>query len=180
MTTTSYNWQWFRNEIRRCSDAAESECLIFLNLVEQCDKVVSQMVSRPMSYASDRPQDYVVPILATRAFRLAISSLQIALSGYADSTPNLNRTVFEIAIRLLDISTDPIASSLAYLMQGAKEEISTMEVELRYRKETGLTTLNLPVNLERMREYLKQLQELCQKKGIDPEDACKKHGKLNV
>jgi len=95
-----------------------------------------------MSYASDRPQDFVVPTLSVRAFRLAISSIQLALSGYVDSVPNLDRTIFEIGIRLLDISTDPIAASLAYLIQGAHEEISTMEIELAYRRQHRIEAIN--------------------------------------
>ena len=144
-----------------------------------CD-IVIKMVHRPMSYASDRPQDFVVPILSVRAFRLAISSIQLALSGYVDSVPNLDRTIFEIGIRLLNMTTDPIAASLAYLMQGANEEISTMEVELAYRKQHGLEAINLPTNLKHMHKYVENLQVLCRNRGIDPEVARKKHGKLNI
>ena len=151
-----------------------------LDLVHECDEIVGKMVGRPLSYASDRSRDFVVSVLAVRAFRLAISSLQVALSGYVDSTSNLDRTVFEIGIRLLDISTAPEAASLGYLMQGATEEISVMEVELAHRTRNGTETVNLPANLNREREHLEDLRKLCIEKGIDPELALKKHGKLNV
>lgn len=166
--------------MRECGNALEPECRGLLDLVQECDVIVDKMVSRPMSYASDRPQDFVVSILAVRAFRLAISSLQIALAGYVDSTSNLDRTVFEISIRLLDMTTDPVASSLAYLIQGATEEISTMEAELVHRRQSSLETLNLPANLDRERQYLEDLRKLCRERNIDPEAARKKHGKLNI
>jgi hypothetical protein len=166
--------------MRRCSESSEPDCQPLLELVQECDDIVVKMIRRPMSYASDRPQDFVVPTLAVRAFRLAISSIQLALSGYVDSVPNLDRTIFEIGIRLLDMSTDPIASSIAYLMQGAHEEISTMQVELEYRKQHALEAINLPTNLKHMRKYLENLQVLLRNRGIDPDVARKKHGKLNI
>lgn len=180
MKTSNYDWHWFRQHMKKCSESSEPDCHPLLDLVQECDVIVVKMVHRPMSYASDRPQDFVVPTLSVRAFRLAISSIQIALSGYVDSVPNLDRTIFEIGIRLLDISTDPIAASLAYLIQGAHEEISTMEVELAYRRQQSIEAINLPINLKRMKKYLEELQVLSRRRNIDPDLARKKHGKLNI
>jgi hypothetical protein len=148
-------------------------------MIQECDQIVSALLHRQMSYASDRPQDYVVAVLLVRAFRITISSLHLALSGYPDSSPALDRSVFEIALRLLDLNTAPQAASLGFLIQGATEEIATVEAELDSRKQTGLSTGNLQENLQRMGEYVQSLKKLCRTKGIDPEQAQKRHGRLN-
>jgi hypothetical protein len=132
-----------------------------------------------MSYASDRPQDFVVAVLSVRAFRLTISSLHLALSGYPDSSTALDRSVFEIALRLLDLTRAPEAASLGYLIQGAAEEISTMNAEIEHRNRKGVPSGNLPKNLQRMQEHVQLLEDLCRAKGIDPELARKQHGRLN-
>jgi len=133
-----------------------------------------------MSYASERPQDFVVPILTVRAFRLAICSVRLALSGYTDSTPNLDRTIFEISIRLLDMGKDPVAASLGYLIQGSLEELSTARVEFNYRKDQQLESHNMHRNIQALESHLDSLYETTRKRGYDPEEIRKKYGKTNV
>ena len=174
-----YDWSWFRNEMQACSDALEPACRPFLDLIHGCDQIVDMIVNREMPYASEKPQVFVVAVLAVRAFRLTVSSLQLSLSGYPDSSPALDRSVFEIALRLLNLSTAPEAASLGYLIQGATEEISTMSAEIEHCNKEGFPLGNLPENLQRMKEHVLLLEDLCRAKGIDPEQARKQHGCLN-
>ena len=151
-----------------------------LDLIRSYDSLTDKVLHRPTSPASDRPQDYVISILVTRSFRLAISGIRLALSGYPDSVPNLDRTIFEISIRLLDIGGNPISGSLGYLIQGSAEEISAMEAELNHRTKTGEVTGNLGVNLESMRKHMSLYESLARRHNLNPRKIQKQHGILNV
>jgi hypothetical protein len=179
LANPKHDWSWFRNEMRACSDALEPACRPFLELIHECNQIVCMLLDRELAHASVRPQDFVVAILSVRAFRLTISSLYLALSGYPDSSPTLDRSVFEIAMRLLDLTTAPEAASLGYLIQGATEEISTMKAEIEHRNREGAPFGNLQENLHSMQEHVQLLEGLCRAKGIDPERARKRHGNLN-
>jgi hypothetical protein len=163
-----------------CASHSELECLPLLELINEFDAIVNGMVQREMSYGSERPQDFVVPILAVRAFRLGISSIRLALSGYTDSASNIHRTIYEIGIRLLDMEQDPVAASLGFLLQGAFEEISTMRAEFEYRENEHLKTHHLSINIQTLKKHRNLLCEIAKNRGYDPETIRKRFGKLNV
>lgn len=142
-----FDWNWYHENLIRCVQNAEPNCQYLLDLIEEFDSVAKGLTERDMSIDSDRPHDYIVPVLAVRSYRLAISAIWNALSGFPDSVPNLIRTIFEIGIRLLDMTDDPVAASLGYLMQGAQEEVSTIQEELNFRRENGHECGNLEKNL---------------------------------
>lgn len=181
MTNTSaYDWSWFRDEIHKAVGFSERYCPAFLDLVKEMDSIVGAILARPTSPLADRPQDYVVSVLVTRAFRLTISSLYIGLGGYPDSGTNLERTVWEIGIRLLDMTEAPVAAALGFLLDGTASEIGQVEALLDHRQRNGLPVHRLPRNLERLRKHYEVLGRLARERGLEPELVRRTHGRLNV
>lgn len=181
MTSTSaFGWSWFRREIQESVAFSERHAGGFLNLVEEVDALLGSILARPTSPLSDRPQDYVVSILVTRAFRLTISSLYIGFGGYPDSGTNLERTIWEIGIRLLDMTAAPAAAALGFLLDGAASEIAQIEAELAHRQVNGQPVHLLPQNRERLQGQQNTLECAARDKGLDPERIRRAHGKLNI
>lgn len=178
--TPTYGWSWFRDEIQKGVAFSERYCRGLLDLVEEMDLIVGALLARPTSPMSDRPQDYVVSVLVTRAFRLTISSLYLGLGGYPDSATNFQRTVWEIGIRLLDMTTAPVAAALGFLLDGAASEVSQVEAELDHRQRHGLPVHLLPRNLETLRAHYERLGRLARDRDLDPEAVRRAHGRLNV
>jgi hypothetical protein len=131
---SAYGWPWFRDEIRKGVALSERYCSDFLALVADIDSVAGEVFARPTSPFSDRPQDYVVSVLVARAFRLTVSALYIGLGGYPDSGTNLERTVWEISIRLLDMTRARADAALGFLLEGTASEIAQVEAELDHRR----------------------------------------------
>jgi hypothetical protein len=146
--TQSYDWNWFKSGINQASRSVETQARELFALVPEIDATVRLALNRPTSYASDRPQDYVVSILIVRSFRLFISSIILSTAGYSDAVPNLGRSIMEIGLMLLDIRSDPVATSLGYMLHSAQEEIVSMETQLGRLAAKGEDALNLPTNLE--------------------------------
>jgi hypothetical protein len=150
---SAYGWPWFRKEIQDGVAFSERYCSDLLDLVQEMDAVSGVVFARPTSPLSDRPQDYVVSILTARALRLTVSALYIGLGGYPDSANNLERTAWEISIRLLDMTTAPVAAALGFLLDGAASEISQAQAELDHRRTNGEPVHLLPENISRLKVH---------------------------
>lgn len=144
------------------------------------DHVVAKIIDRPLSYAYERPQDFVTAILSVRAFRLTIGGLHIASSGYPDLTPNISRTVWEISLRLLLLKENPIKGSIGYLLFGVSEEIKSLDAEIEHRKSRQQVLGKLERNRKTIKEYHDELKAIAKKRGINPDQAQKEFGKINT
>ena len=177
---SGYSWLWFRNEIRDRVTFTEPHCRDLLDLLEEMDSIVGAIFARPTSPFSDRPQDYVVSILVARAFRLTVSSLYIGLGGYADSASNLDRTTWEIGIRLLDMTSQPIAAALGFLLDSAASEISHVQAELSYRQINSEPIHLLAKNLAVLQRHYELLKQATRDRHLDPDRIRRTHGRLNI
>jgi hypothetical protein len=186
--TEQYDWNYFKSSINQTNRSVEAQAKELLDLVSDVDLAVQRVVDRQTSYASERPQDYVVSILIVRSFRLFISTIILGASGYADIVPNLGRSIMEIGLLLLEIRSNPVPTSLGYMLHSAQEEIITMETELGRSRAKGADVLNLPTNLEEWRHFHSDLASLARDKGLCAEEIersfartsirslCKRHG----
>lgn len=177
---SSYGWSWFSDEIQKGVAFSARYCGDFLDVIEEMDFVAGRIFARPTSPTADRPQDYVILILVARAFRLTVSSLYIGLGGYPDSTANLERTVWEISIRLLDMTRAPAAAAPGFLLDGAAAEVAQMKAELAHRQVNSEPVHRLPKNIERAQEHHDALARFTRERGFDPEQIRRKHGRLNI
>lgn len=174
-------WKW--DEFKAAMDehllSHEHETEDLLQLVQECDKIVSKIVDRPLSYAHERPQDFVVALLATRSFRLYISTIRISLSGYPEIAPNLTRTIWEIGLWLFLIQNDPIGASLGFLLSGVEQEIEIMENDIQQRSDEKKHLGNLPKNLQTWKDYKETLEDIIRKHGLSLEAIWKKYKRIS-
>lgn len=178
--THSFGWSWFSSEIQKGVTFSERHCRDFLDIVGEMDSLVGRIFARPTSPMAARPQDYVVSILVARGFRLTITSLYIGLGGYPDSGANLERTIWEISIRLLDMTRAPAAAALGFLIDGAAAEVAHMSAELAHRQANSEPVHQLPKNVERAQAHHDDLARFARERGFDPEQVRRKHGRLNI
>jgi len=127
-----------------------------------------------------RFQDYVAILLAVRSFRLTISGISLGFSGYPDSVPNLNRTVFEIWIRLIHIKTSPSEGAIGYLLSGKEEEIKAISAEIEFRRGKGIDLSGLDKSLATLRKQYADLESKALEIGCDPNKSIRDYGRLNV
>ncbi|HYL34442.1 MAG TPA: DUF5677 domain-containing protein [Bryobacteraceae bacterium] len=158
----------------------EAASAVLLSLFSDYRQLTERVISRPSSYASERPQDYVASLLAVRCFRLAVGAILLSQSGYPDLAVDAARPIWEIAIRLCDLGRDPVPAALGYLLRGVWEELIVMEAELRYRSENGLDVGNLPRNIGACRAYQSSLELRARSLGHDPRVISNRYGRLNV
>ncbi|AFM24872.1 DUF5677 domain-containing protein [Desulfomonile tiedjei] len=175
-----YDWNWFRSSINQTARTIEPQIKQLLDFVSEVDLIVQQVVDRPTSYASERPQDYVVSILVVRSFRLFVSSMILSLSGYADVVPNLKRSVMEIGLMLLNMSSNPVAVALGYMLHSVQEEIISMETELGRLNTKGGNALNLPRNLEEWKNFHSLLGDLAKDRGLIAEEIQRNFARTSV
>lgn len=174
-----WGWNDFSVNMARFSRDAESRFAALLEFVRQVDELVGRLVARETGTQGDRPQDYVVCVLAVRSFRLSVSSIQLAVCGYTDACPNLYRTVWEIGTRLLDILEHPIEGALGYLLQGASEELGAARAEHQRREEDDSATQDADCRLSALQATYDQYASFAVARGLDPRVLQRKHGKLN-
>jgi hypothetical protein len=155
------------------------KCKHFLQLIQECDKIISKILNRPLSYAYERPQDFVTAILITRTFRLCISAIKISLSGYPEVVPNIIRTAWEIGLWLFLIQKDPIGASLGFLLSGIDEEIKMMEHDINLRRANKENLGNLEKNLEIQKNYRRELENIICKHEMSVAEIRKRYGKLS-
>jgi hypothetical protein len=173
------SWSWYRDKMSQCSTSAEKKCERYLGFLEECHSIVHGILNRPLGIDTSRPQDFAVAGLVVRAFRLAVSAINLALCGYGDATPNLNRTIMELWLRILHMGADEIAASFGFLMQGPLEQIRYLELELEHRQAEDLPTYNLHSNLNAAKENLEVLSHFASAHGLEPDLIQKKYRRLN-
>lgn len=175
-----FDWRYFSGTMRQTLRDAESRWPGVLDAIETADTLVGRLVARETSYASDRPQDYVASILAVRCFRLAISAVYVALSGFPDSSPNIYRTIWEITIRLLDMTTDPVAGSLGYLLAGSRQKLSVASAERDHRVADGLPpSAALESRIMDYQARHERFEALAVARDLDPLKLERRYGRLN-
>lgn len=174
--TSPIDWDAFSRTMTRFVLEGQVRCAPLLQDVGPIDRLVGRLVARETSPASDRPQDYVACVLGVRAFRLTIASIQLALSGYPDACPNLYRTVWEIAIRLVHISAYPIEGALGYLLQGAFEELGAARIDT---SDSGVSSDRARAIVARYAERYAGHEQRVLARGLDPAFLRRHHGKLN-
>jgi len=174
-----WNWNEFSAAMDEHLSSHKHESKDLLQLVQECDEIVSRIVERPLSFAQERPQDFVTALLITRSFRLCISAIKISLSGYPEIAPNLTRTIWEIGLWLFLIQNDPISASLGFLLSGVEQEIEMMEYDLQERCSEKECLGNLPKNLQTWKDYRETLEDIIGKHGLSLEDLQKKYGRLS-
>jgi len=177
---TAKNWTWFRDAGAEALRVTEPTLRPLPDLLEQEDRLLIDLLHRPTSWTSGRPQDYVACVLSARAFRLCVAAVSISLSGYPDAAPNLTRSIWETCIRLLDLLDNPIAGALGYLSKGAADEIRSMKAELKHLLATGEPVGRLETNLGRWEDYYSRLRDAATSYGFDLLTIERKHGSLNM
>jgi len=150
-----------------------------LKIYGELDRIIIGITTRTMNL-SEGIVAYVLALLSTRSFRLATGAVYLATSGYPDLVPNLNRTSWEIGLRILAMKEDPVAASYGYLLHGASTEIKVIEVEIEHREKFGEEPGFMHKNLKSLKLYRKMLEELCIAQNRDPLTALNKFGRLNV
>ena len=175
-----FDWRYFSGTMQQSLRDGETRWSPVLDAIEVADTLVGRLVARETSYASDRPQDYVACVLIVRCFRLAVPAIYVALSGFADSSPNMYRTVWEITVRLLDMTANPVAGSLGYLLAGANEQLSVAKSERDYRAAEGLRVSEvLDLNIKDFEARYEELQNLALARDLDPVRTQRTYGRLN-
>jgi hypothetical protein len=161
------------------ADKHEAEWGIHLKLFSDYRHLAERIVNRPSSYASSRPQDYVVSLLTLRSFRLAVGVIVLSQHGYSDLAIDSARSIWEIGIRLADMIKQPVPAAFGYLLGGVSEEITFMQEELRHRTASGMDAGNLQANITVMTEYRTSLEARAKALGYDPAIILKRYGRLN-
>jgi len=154
----------------------EGRCQALYDLVEPYDAFVGKFVSRPHGLATDRPQEYLACVQLVRSFRLLIGGLWLSASGYSYLSPNLGRTIWEIAIRLLYSQKDPTAATLGFFIHADIRQIEAMEAELAYRNSNTIPVGHLPENCRTAQEHRAWLEGVAQARGVDIASAVKIFG----
>jgi hypothetical protein len=175
-----WEWRHFREVICRFAAKNETRAAPLLEFFGTCDRIVGRIVSRPLGIDSHRPQDYVIATLAARAFRLTTGAVFLDLSGYPNLGPNLVRTVWEIGIRLIDMHEDPRKAAYGFLLHSVSEELRHLEAEIAYRRSSGEALGFLEANAHSRARHREEVRDAAQKRGIDPNEAEERFGKLNV
>jgi hypothetical protein len=157
----------------------EGRCQALYDLVEPYDAFVGRFVNRAHGLTTDRPQDYLSCVLLVRSFRLLIGGLWLSASGYSDLSPNLGRTIWEIAIRLLYFQKDPTAATLGFFIHADIRQIEAMEAELAYRNSNRIPVGHLPESCRTTQEHRAWLEGVAQAQGVDIVSAVKTFGHLN-
>ena len=175
----SYTWDQFREVMARMCKARSDQWKELLEVHGELDRIAVGIATRPMNLR-EAIVPYVLALLSMRSFRIATGGVYLAASGYPDLVPNLNRTSWEIGLRILAMQEDPIAAAYGYLLQGVTTEIGTLEAEIEHRVKLGEQLGNLRRNLESLNSHRKELEKLATEQGRDPSRAKNKFGKLNV
>jgi len=175
------HWSWndFSVNMTRFSRDAETRFAALLDFVGRLDELAARLVARETGTGGERPQDYVACVLAVRSFRLSVSSIQLAVSGYTDACPNLYRTNWEISVRLLDILQHPVEGALGYLLQGASEELATARAEDQCRGDHSSGAQRAGSRISALNATYDQYASFAAARGLDPRVLQQKHGKLN-
>lgn len=133
MVSDSWALEWpevrRRMEEARAPFTARCEPLLwyFGPATEFCKRVVGDGRS-PAN--GERPQDHIASATAIHAFRSAVGSAELAVAGYADIAVTLNRSLWEMQLRLFSVREGGLLAALASLHYEAEQRIAAAEYEL--------------------------------------------------
>lgn len=172
----SLDWAALRSKSLECAEEQTTAAAILMAYFAPAARFVKAIIGTGRSAANGpRPQDHAAVGLSIQAYRFCVASATAALSGYADACPPLNRSIWEIQLRLFDIREAPHAGSLGYLFYGATQETLAREHEIR-------ASLGNPVERDRelalWRNWRDDIRQRAQEEGISDADL-KAHGKLS-
>jgi hypothetical protein len=118
-------------------------------------------------------------VLTARSFRLLIGGLWLSSCGYADLSPNLNRTIREIGIRLYYSQLDPPAATIGFFLHADRRNLVALEAELSHRRVRGENVGHLDWNCDELRRHREWLETVAASRGVDVTSAVEKFGQLN-
>jgi hypothetical protein len=140
MTDQRFPFGWpslhHRIEDARQTYAQQSEPLLWYvgPATEFCKRIIGP--GRSPANGS-RPQDHVAVGVAIHAFRSALASIELCVGGFADAAAPINRSVWEMQLRLFDVRQTGMLGALACLLYEAETEIAAREFELANGWHTG-------------------------------------------
>lgn len=176
----TFPWSAFRATMADLAVRNERRCSKLYALIEPFDAFVGAVIRHPHGIDSERPQDCLACVLVVRSFRLAIGGLWLAASGYPELSPNLDRTIWEIGIRLVYSQKDPVTAALGFFIYAARREAESIEAELAHRRSRALDLEHFPENYQSVRSRQNWLESAAKARGIDVAKAVTTFGKLNI
>jgi hypothetical protein len=75
---------------------------------------------------------------------------------------------------------DPRKAGYGYFIHSVGEELSHLEAEISYRRSSGEALGFLEANADSIARHREKVRDAAQKRGINPDEAEKRFGKLNV
>lgn len=174
MTDKTWPFEWrelhARLEAARLEHAKMCEPLVwyFGPASEFCKRIIADGRS-PAN--GPRPQDHLAVGMSIRAFRTALASVELSLAGYADTTAALNRSIWELQLRLSDVRQHGLLAALACLLHEAEQEVAAYEYEAANGE-------HKEGYLEAWTGWRDELRERATTSGFSI-DELKRHGKLN-
>ena len=178
MEQTTFPWSFFRSSMVDIVSTNEGRCSKLFQLIDGFDAFVGTVLNRPLGIDTARPQDYLACLLLVRSFRLMIGGVWLAASGYSELSPNLSRTIWEIAVRLFYSDNDPLAATFGFFIHAESRKLEPMEAELAYRISHGEDQGELAKNCHHVKDHRKWLESVALKKGVNIDNAVATYGKL--
>lgn len=172
-STIQDDWHYYR---ARMSELAEQQKLPWHGLtshVQTFRELTVRVIERDTAIDSPRPQDYVTSVLVTFAFRATIGSLHLAISGFPELATELNRKVWEIGLRLLQLHANPVEIAYGYLLHSVSKHIQILNDDVAYRKAHDIDSHALPANRDRLQKYQSSLVAIVKAKGLDADQLLK-------
>ncbi len=177
----TYDWNWFEKKISESLKTNSIKHKKILDFIKNIDSILQEALNHPISPFSSRPQDYLACITITRCFRLLISGLNLILSGFPECASNLDRSIWEIGIRLSYINEkNPTGGAFGWLLYSYESDISMLKAEYEYRIQINEDFGNLLLNLQSKESDLKNLREKAKEMNYDPDKLINKFGKLGI
>ncbi|WP_319561043.1 DUF5677 domain-containing protein [Marispirochaeta sp.] len=176
-----YDWNWFRERITEFLKTNSTKHLNFLKYIEDIDSILQEALNQKISPVSSRPHDYLACITMTRCFRLLISGLSLILSGFPECASNLDRSIWEIGIRLSYINEkDPIGGAFGWILSSYESDIKMLKAEYEYRIQKNDDFGNLLTNLQSKEKELKAIEEKMGEMNLDPTKMKNKFGSISI
>ena len=176
-----YDWNWYAEAMSRQRDRNRRGLKPLLNLISRVDALAQAIVTRPSSPVSDRPQDYVGSLFATRVLRSTISAVDSVLAGYGETAYNLQRTIWEIGVRSAFIGlNDPVGGSFGLLLDSTERNRQMLQASLEYRQAVGAPIGNLGHNLQARTRFGEELANKASSFGYRPNDLVSRYAHKSI
>jgi hypothetical protein len=175
-----YNWEWFLRNMTFCANNHANQWNEITKFIERIDNIVGKITCREMSLFTKRPQDYVIPMMVTNAFRIAISGLYLASSGYPDVVPILDRVIWEIRTRLYHLNQAPVEISMAYMLNSKTNEIKTVRAEIKHRQNRNINCQGFIKSLTVLENSYFEISKHAEILGYNPVDIEKSYRCLSL